>query len=155
MKYFPLALASCFVLFSCKKDNNNSNQSTKTQLLTTGSWKYDSGGADLDHNGSIDLTLEFLNAVPSCLLDNIVTFKTDGSGVNDEGASKCDPSSPQTTSFNWNFVNNENAVNISGSGFAGASGQFQIKELSSTKFTFTKDTTFNNIPATLIVNLKH
>jgi hypothetical protein len=156
MKYFTLAIASCVVFSYCSKDdNNNTNQPSKTDLLTSASWKYDSGGVDLDKNGTVDLSFETTGAVPACLLDNVVTFKTDGSGVNDEGTTKCDPALPQTSPFAWAFANSESAINISGSGFAGATGQFKIKELSSTKLSLSKDTTISNYPAAILVNLKH
>lgn len=155
MKYGILTIAACFVFAACSKDKPENTGPTKTELLTSGAWKYESGGADLNKDGTIDLTLETLGLVPACLLDNSATFNADGTGVNDEGATKCDPSLPQTTSFNWSFANNETALNITGSGFAGISGQFKITTLSTTRLTITKDTTVNSIPAALIVNLKH
>ena len=155
MKYITLTIAVCFAFASCSKDSSENNGPTKTQLLTSGAWKYESGGADLDKNGTIDISLETIGTIPPCILDNSATFNADGTGINDEGATKCDPALPQTTSFNWSFANNETALNISGSGFAGISGQFKITTLSTTRLTIAKDTTVNNIPAALIVNLKH
>ena len=155
MKYVALTIMIGFCFLSCKKDSSENNGPTKTELLTSSAWKYESGGADVDKNGSIDLSLEAIGTIPPCILDNSATFNADGTGINDEGATKCDPSLPQTTSFNWSFANNETALNISGNGFAGISGQFKITTLSTTRLTIAKDTTVNSIPATLIVNLKH
>lgn len=155
MKYVALTMMLGFCFLSCKKDSSENNGPTKTELLTSSAWKYESGGVDVDKNGSIDLSLETLGLAPACLLDNSATFNADGTGINDEGATKCDPSLPQTTPFNWSFANNETALNISGNGFAGISGQFKITTLTSTRLTIAKDTTMNNMSGTLIVNLKH
>ncbi|MGN6164222.1 MAG: hypothetical protein ACTHOF_06765 [Flavisolibacter sp.] len=155
MKYFILSISICFAFLSCKKDDSSSDKQTKTDLITSGSWKYESGGADIDKNGSIDVDLESTGQIPACLLDNSATFNANGTGINDEGATKCDNSLPQTTTFTWAFVNNETAINIAGSAFAGISGQFKVVTLTDTKFTISKDTTVSSFPATLIVNLKH
>lgn len=155
MKYTILTIAICFAFASCSKDSSENNGPTKTELLTSSAWKYESGGADINKDGSIDLTLETLGTIPPCILDNSATFNADGTGINDEGATKCDPSLPQTTSFTWSFANNETALNISGNGFAGISGQFKITTLTSTRLTIAKDTSLNNLSGTLIVNLKH
>lgn len=155
MKYTILTIAVCFAFAACNKDKSDNTGPTKTQLLTSGAWKYESGGADINKDGSIDLTLETLGIIPPCTLDNSATFNADGTGINDEGATKCDPSLPQTTSFNWSFANNETALNISGNGFAGIRGQFKITTLSTTTLTIAKDTSLNGLSGTLIVNLKH
>ena len=155
MKQVLTALGFLLVFVACNKDDDDKTTQTKTQLLTSGSWKYESGGVDVDRNGSVDITLESTGAVPPCLLDNIATFSADGSGVNDEGPTKCDNSLPQTAPFNWSFANNETAINLSGTGFAGVTGQFKISTLTTTNFTIAKDTTVLGLPASLIVNLKH
>lgn len=155
MKYLILAVSICFAFLSCKKDDSSSNNQTKIELITNGSWKYESGGADINKDGSIDVSLESTGQAPACILDNSATFNANGTGINDEGATKCDDALPQTTTFTWAFVNNQTAINVAGSAFAGLSGQFKIVALTDTKFTISKDTTVMNIPGTLIVNLKH
>ncbi len=74
MKYVALTIMIGFCFLSCKKDSSENNGPTKTELLTSSAWKYESGGADVDKNGSIDLTLETIGTIPPCILDNSATF---------------------------------------------------------------------------------
>ncbi len=159
MKYILLAFAICFLIPACKKDKTK--DPTKTELITSSSWKYESGGIDQNRDGTVDLTFESTGYLQPCILDNFGTFNVNGTGVSDEGPTKCTTTAPQTTSFTWNFLSNETMININGSGLFGLGGQFKILELSSTKFRISKDTSFSLIPAAppitvgLIVNLKH
>jgi len=152
MKYI---LASLMVFaFSCSEKDTNPPAPSNTELLTTGSWKYESGGVDTDRNGTIDITIES-TGFPACKLDNIGTFNANGNGVNDEGLTKCNGGDPQTAAFTWSFANNETKLNISGPGFFGINGQFNITTLTTTKLSVTKDTTVGPLTALLVVNLKH
>jgi hypothetical protein len=152
MRYLFTVLAGVVFLASCSKDE----AANKTQLLTNQVWKYGSGGIDMNNDGTPELTFEALGVPPACALDNTGKFNTNNTGVADEGTVKCDPSSPQTSTFNWSFTNNETAITISGNGFAGLSGTFKIRELTATKFTLSKDTTVGGmLPASLILSLKH
>lgn len=155
MKYILPALLFCVVIFSCKKDEDDPPPPTNTQMLTTGSWKFQSGGFDVDMNGTIDL--DFASGIlPACVLDNTATFSTNGTGVADEGATKCDAGDPQTVPFTWAFTSNETKVNFTGSGLFGVSGEFSMLELSDVKLTFSKDTSIG-LPTTsrLVINLQH
>jgi len=142
---------------SCKKDGGDGGE-TKTQLLTGSSWKYESAGASIDGNSNtIEYPAEDLGIAPLCITDNIGTFNADGSGINDEGGSKCDPALPQTTPFTWNFSSGETVLNITGSGFVGLSGAFKVAKLDATSMRLTKDTTVATVPfpITFVLNLKH
>lgn len=158
MKYFaPLLL---LFIISCKKSsNNNDNTPSRTTLITTQSWQYENGGIDQDRNGTIDITLEATGQAQPCLLDNTGTFRSDGTGTADEGATKCNPASPQTNTFTWAFANNETTLNITGSGLFGQGGSFAIKGLTTTRLTLAKDTTLTvggtPFNASFLVNLKH
>lgn len=96
-------------LASCKKDSKKSNM----ELITQSAWKLQTVGIDGDKNGTVDLE----DAVDACTKDDLTTFATNGTGTVDEGASKCDPADPQTTSFTWSFANNETELNFDGDNF--------------------------------------
>lgn len=104
---FPVLFLLTMV--SCSKDSKKSN----TELLTQAAWKLVSVGVDSDKNGTIDLE----DAVDACTKDDLTTFAVNGTGVVDEGASKCDPLDPQTTTFTWSFANNETELNFDGDTF--------------------------------------
>jgi hypothetical protein len=149
MKYTLLVL--CILFFSCKKDDKKT--SAKTLLMASSKWKLDDGGIDGNSDGVIDFSFSTLPVIPACVLDNEATFNQDGSGTTDEGPLKCD-TAQQTTNFSWVFLNNENDIRISGPGVFGG-GQFRIRELTSTRFGLSKDTTLMGLPATLLLYLKH
>ena len=154
MKYYSFILSLCFVIIACDKDDDN--PPSNTQLLTSSTWKFNDAGIDLTNDGSIDLPFG-PGTLPDCLIDNTGTFNVDGTGINDEGPSKCMSTDPQTTNFNWSFQSNETVLNITGAGVVGITGQFKVLELTSSKLSLSKDTTMPGIPTSvgLIVNLKH
>jgi len=156
MKYILTSVIIGSLAFSCSEKNTDPPPPpSNTELLTTGSWKYDNGGIDQDRNGTIDITFEMTGLVQPCVLDNSGTFNANGTGINDEGATKCNPALPQTTPFTWSFANNETSMNVAGSGIFGIGGLFKINTLTSAKLTLSKDTTIMAITVGLIVNLKH
>ena len=154
MKYYCFILSLCVLVVACDKDEDNAP--TKTELLTSSSWKYDNAGVDIDNNGTIELPFG-TGTLPDCLIDNIGTFNSNGTGITDEGPTKCVPTAPQTTTFNWSFQNNETMMNITGSGFAGLSGQFKVLDLTNARLSLSKDTMMAGFPTSvgLILNLKH
>lgn len=160
MKYLFLSLCACCLFIACKKNDDKPKEPTKTELLTSQSWKYESGGVDQNRDGTIDLTFASTGYLQPCILDNTGTFSVNGTGIADEGATKCAPADPQTTAFTWSFQNNETEMNILGPGLFGLGGKFNVKTLTATSLSISKDTivTFPPLPPTnvaLIVNLKH
>jgi hypothetical protein len=151
-KPFFTFLMGMTLLYSCSEKETDP-QPTRTELLTNGSWKYDSGGVDSDRNGTIDITIES-TGFPACRLDNIGTFQNGGLGINDEGPTKCNAGDPQTTNFNWSLTDSDSKLNISGSGFFGASGQFNVRTLTNAQLSISKDTMVGSFNALLIVNMK-
>ena len=98
---------------SCKKDKDPVNNiKTKTELLTTGTWKltaYTSSPA-YDWYGNGVYATDILAALDPCQADGFDTYKTNGiMGIN-EGAIKCQPTDPQTYTATWAFVDNETKI---------------------------------------------
>jgi hypothetical protein len=146
----------CAGLLACTKDSTPDPTPASSNMtnLTASTWLYENAGVDADKNGTIDLPLT-ATEVPPCLADNKLTFKSDNTAIADEGATKCNTSNPQTSTFNWNFSNNEKVLNISSPVFAVFSGNLNILTLNSTKLTLGRDTVISTIPMQIIVNLKH
>ncbi len=106
MKKTIFVFAATFFLFfipACKKEKEKTQ--SKTELLTTGSWKITAAVSDNDGNGSYE-TNDFAS-FPTCFVDNIFTFKTNGQLELDEGPTKCDILDPQVETVTWQFANNE------------------------------------------------
>jgi hypothetical protein len=100
---FGFGLLSIFTL-SCKKSSEGETKS-KTTLLTQQAWKVKSIGIDLNKDGISDG--DATDYFSACQLDNSWLFKADGTGVGEEGLSKCEPDDPQSANFIWAFKNNE------------------------------------------------
>lgn len=130
-KRIPLLFLAClFSLFlvSCGKNGDDGPAKSRTELLTTGSWKIASVGVDFNKDGKID----FPYSLEDCETDNTYSFLDGGEGIADEGTNKCDPSSQQTATFAWSFKNDEKILNIN---FPGSilSRDTNIKTLSESK----------------------
>ncbi len=152
MKYLIPAILAITIV-SCDKDKDK--EPTKTEHISSQEWKYHDAGVDNNGDGSIDLSLSGV-VLQTCVTDNEASFNANGTGVADEGATKCDAGDPQTTNFSWSFTNNESKINISQNGLFGISGQFDILALDASQFSLKKDTTIVPFGAVaLVVKLKH
>jgi hypothetical protein len=122
MKTFNTILMICtFSLFSlftsCKKDKKttSSNPTTnKTQYITKAPWKLTNIQGKINSGSWINL----FSSMQPCELDNTITFLASMLYIDDEGATKCDTSDPQSTTVNWAFYSNETQYSVNyGGGF--------------------------------------
>ena len=151
MKHTFLFLAGSLVFAACSKNEKNA---TKTELITASPWKYDNAGMDANKDGSIDFSIT--SQLQACMTDNTLKLNTDGTGMVDEGPTKCDPSAPQSLAVTWSFTSDEANLNLGGGGLFGLSGQFKILTLNATTLKLSKDTTVAPFGAVaLVVQLKH
>jgi hypothetical protein len=141
------AAASC----SKSKADNTTQPKSKTTLLTQTSWKVQSVALDQNKDGIADG--DATGYILPCKLDNIYTFKTDGSGTMDEAAAKCNDTDPQTQPFTWLFKNTETM--LSGS-FSFSNGDATIVTLNETNLVVTYDDNFGTQTTYhIIATLKH
>ena len=111
MKKTSLFIALALFLFaSCNKKDK---VMSKTDILTSGTWKITALVEDNDGNGSYETDVYAL--LQPCTKDDYYTFRSGGQLEMNEGPSKCDPADPQTDNVNWQFTNNETKINIDGS----------------------------------------
>jgi hypothetical protein len=132
-----------FLSIACTK---TADSPSNTTLITASAWKYSSSGIDNDKNGTIDTDLP-AGTINACDKDNIVTFKNDFTGILDEGATKCDPALPQTSTIIWKFNNNEKGITLPVI-FAGISGDMIIQQLTSTNLVLQKEVNIG-LPSTV------
>jgi len=152
----PVQLAALLLVMSgvmsfqgCNKDDNDSPK-TKTELITTGSWKMTgytiNPAADIDLDG--DTETNVFDYIDGCIKDDFTTFKTNGTAEGNEGASKCDNADPQTYSLTWSFTSNETKLILDGD-------EYNLVELTATKLrisysyvdtgvTYTEEVTFGH-----------
>src|SRR3712207_1148032 len=120
-----LALCICLIALpftACKKSKSPS----KTELLAKAAWKYDNAGLDTDRNGTADAPVP-AGFIQACDMDNTITFNEDGTGIVDEGGTKCNGSNPQTAPFTWSFKDNEQTITFSNAVFGGLNGDVKVK----------------------------
>ena len=102
---------------SCKKESGSeSKQKTKTELLTSGSWKRTGLTATpaYDWYGDGNYATDLLSVMKVCDSDNFDTYKSNGTGDTDEGPTRCDQSDPQAWPFVWEFADNETKLVFNG-----------------------------------------
>ena len=90
--------------------NKKDTAASKTELLTSGTWKLTAVVSDNDGNGTYE-TDDFATFLP-CFTDNIWSFSASYVATLDEGPTKCDPADPQTQTTTWQFTQNESYLKI-------------------------------------------
>jgi hypothetical protein len=156
-RYLISGALFAIVMIGCSKDDddNNNNESPKMQMITSSAWKYDDAGIDANNDGNIDTPLP-AGSIEDCDIDNTFTFKSDGTGVADEGATKCDPTFPQTANFTWSFANNETEIVFPDTLVSGLSGTVKLITLTSTSMVLSQQLDIGlPIEVNVVVKLKH
>lgn len=117
---------------------------TKKYFITRSTWKFSNAKM-----GTTDVS----SLIQACQKDNILTFIAAGTGSIDEGATRCNPLDPQSTSFTWNFATGETQLFISSSLFTGGSNTFDIVTLTSTQMVISQ--TITGAPQPVAVTFIH
>jgi hypothetical protein len=151
---FILILAA-FAIISCEKGEDSKTGATKMELITKAAWKYEHAALDVNKDGQVDTDLP-AGYVEACDKDNTLLFKNDGTGVADQGPSKCDQSDPQTTNFNWAFENGEKNLVFEQSIFTNIDGNVKINTLNDSRLELLKEVQIGPGQAVnVIVRFKH
>jgi len=123
-------LIGSVVFVACSKDDNG-NTKTKSELMAQSTWKFKAATA----NGT-----DISNQNPpfqACNKDNILTFVTTanaaGTGVMDEGATKCNAGDPQTVPFTWSLLNSETTLHLSTTLYGSTTNDFTLESVSETE----------------------
>lgn len=143
IKTVAALLLSSFILFSCSKDNTGRNTKSKTDLLSSGSWKtvaYTISPA-YDWEGTGVKISDIYATFEPCRRDDIITFKPNGEVTEDYKTLCSDSGGDATDTFNWKFSNNETALTLIYN--PGEESNYKIVELSATTLklsdTYTED----------------
>ena len=137
---------------SCKKDKNDNNTTkTKTELLTTGSWKRTALTSDPAYDWYADGTFatDILSVMKPCEKDNFDTYKTNGIFETDEGPTKCDALDPQTWTATWAFADNETKLIFDGT------DEYALMELTATTLKFQSTFVENGVTYTHVETYGH
>lgn len=108
-----LVVAGSAAFLSCKKD---SPAKSRTELLTTGSWKRSAltsnPAYDWYNNGTSGT--DILAYMWPCEKDDFETYQLNGVLEINEGPSKCDPSADQTWTVTWALKDNDSKIRFEG-----------------------------------------
>ncbi len=143
-----ISISATLFLASCsKEDDSTPAPKTKTELLTTGTWKFSTatvGGTNVNA------------LLQSCQKDNILTFVAVGlSGTLDEGLTKCNGADPQSSPFTWSFASGETVLNISTPLFTGGSNTFTLVSLTATELVVSQNITVGGTAQNAVVTFIH
>ena len=106
LRLFALLALMVPVLQSCGDDDSDGGGSkTKTEYLTSGSWKLTSATL----NG-----VDMMVLMDDCDKDDFRIFNSDKTGMLDAGATKCDENDPQSEDFTWTFNDSETELTFDG-----------------------------------------
>jgi len=144
-----IILACSIALTACSK-NSSSDSNSSVTLLTRSVWKYDTSGIDLNKDG----TIEIADTLSACFKDNTYLFGKDSTVVMDEGATKCDGSDPQTSTYPWTITNGNPSILKSDVNAILQEG-LKIRTLTDTKLLVYKDTTVLGVSLWYVFSLKH
>ncbi len=141
-------LAALVIFTSCNDKGGGVTPppKSKTELITTGTWKFGSatwGGVDAGP------------MLQACQKDNTMTFSSaGGSGEVQEGATKCDPTDP-TIGFNWSFQSGETILHLSSPLFTGGMNDMTLVTLTEVELTVSQPFTFGPSTKPLIITFIH
>ncbi|MCW5922393.1 MAG: lipocalin family protein [Saprospiraceae bacterium] len=125
LKSLLMVAVGAFLLTACNKDSKSPEE-----LLTGPScWSYIKNETfNVATNQWQDDPLE------DCEKDDCINFRDDDTVVFDEGATKCDPADPQSTTFSWSLSADGKTLTLSDP----SSGTFTgtVVELSESRFVF-------------------
>jgi len=147
-----ILMAATLTAVSCKKEGGSeSKQKTKTELLTTGSWKRTglTSTPAYDWYGDGTYTTDILSVMKICEADNVDTYKSNGTGDTDEGATLCNQSDPQAWPFVWEFADNETKLVLD------YFGEFTLEELTTTILKFSSTFEENGVTYTIEETYSH
>jgi hypothetical protein len=156
-KYALSALAIGFIIYGCKKDDDDKDVTKeRIQFITSATWKYDTVGIDTNKDGKPDQPLTGIS-LEKCDTDNTITFKSDSTGLLSEGATKCNASDPQNTPFTWYFKEKGTVLYTPDQIFGnGITGDFKVGEITTSRLRVIKDITYPLFGTyTIVLDLKH
>lgn len=112
ISFAMLLLMGGLVTFSsCKKDDDDSP--SKTKMITGKKFFAKSIKIDPGITSPTGVTItDFYPFLPDCEKDDYTIFNENGTFVDDEGATKCEPGDPQTINGTWEFLEDETKLKL-------------------------------------------
>jgi hypothetical protein len=125
--------------------SGNVSEKTRITLLTREGWKFKKIGVESEKQGYIDL---LDSRVSDFEKDDITIFNPDGSGMQQTGSIKSDPSDPPSLPFNWSFENNASGIYFE-------EQHFKVKTLSENKLEIYRDERLDGEDRRYVIAFSH
>ncbi len=126
------AAAGSLLLTSCNKDKDDPKPKTKTELLTAKSWRVTADVTTTTGITGIPTSVNNYVTYAACEKDDFYKFEANKVFKVDEGATKCDPTDPQTEIGAWDLNSDQSKIMLSSPELGGISLPFEIVELTET-----------------------
>lgn len=143
-KIFVLAAITTATMFTAcnkKKDKPEPPKTkTRTELLTSGKWQL-KGYEEEYKDSARTVTEDYYDDLEPCFKDNYILFGADMKLTADEGPTRCDSVSEQTTTGTWAFIENDTKIIFT---IDGDSDTSDIAELSATILKIANTSTYMN-----------
>jgi hypothetical protein len=156
MKKLLLGMGAVTLLFSaCKKsDDDSGTGGSRKSTLTSGKWRITASTATIEYPAPAGTqTMDALKLFPSCQIDNLIGYNSDGTMTIDEGATKCNSSDPQVkTGGSWALLDNDSKLRLTDNGTTVTAS---ITAFSSSSMTVSVDTTVAGMKATTVTTYTH
>jgi Lipocalin-like domain len=146
--FLPILAVCTLLILSCGKDNPDPVPAkTKTELITSSSWKFQSAsaaGTDISSTSQL-----------ACFVDNEITFSSNLTGTINEATVVCSPSTAGP--FTWSFQASETILQLSTALFPGGSSSFTIVSLNETNMVLSQNVVIppSSSPIAVSVTFKH
>ena len=139
---------------SCKKDTVAATPApTKTELLTNKNWVLTAETVSPGINvGGGTVITDLYGQMQACSKDDFIRFETPNVYKEDEGATKCSSSSPQTTTGTWVFNADQTIITTTSQGSTPQS--LNIVELTGTSLKVTATEALNGVNYTITATFR-
>ncbi|MGN7823959.1 hypothetical protein ACTJJB_27795 [Chitinophaga sp. 22536] len=160
-KWFPktgmalCAIAGMLLFAHCKKDKqDNPKDPSFKEFLIGKKWQLSAYTANpgMD-DGEGHVITDIYAVFPACMKDDFTEYFADGTGAEDEGATKCAAGNPQRRTFNWNLKADGT---LEGRGDDDFTGTYRAEKISNTSYKVTGTGHFKDDPAqrTIVLTFK-
>ncbi|GAB2527840.1 lipocalin-like domain-containing protein [Rufibacter soli] len=147
MKNSPLLLLLfCATLFTTACSKKDDPDPTKEEMVQNKRWQV----TGFTVSNVLIGTVDYYATLGACEKDNFLEFKANNVLIADEGATKCDPSSPQQTQGTWKLEGD--VLTLSAPGLTAIVQvkelKLTIKELTATTLTADFNESISGLPVT-------
>jgi hypothetical protein len=140
MKYLLSALSVVLIFTACNR-TPQTPALNREDILRTGKWKISSGTLTIKLPNGLDTTMNYLNFISACHLDDYIVFDSQMHAEVYSGSDKCNPGDPDYIPFVWQLLNNNTQIDL-------YNGFNCIYGAHDSIYAYNFDTLFNNASGT-------